>query len=246
MMRLSVCLLAAAALSGCAAQRDALSRLGAPPELTPMQNPTALYAEQPVMMPMPEPREVHRAANSLWADGSRTFFGDQRARRIGDIVTVEVSISDRASLSNSTSRSSSSSTDVDLNAVLGLENIPGALLPGGFDPSNPLDVSSATGMSGDGDIDRAETIQLTLAAVVTEILPNGNLVIAGRQEVRINHEMRQLTVTGIVRPEDVTADNRVRQTDIAEARITYGGRGALSDVQRPPFAQRAVPVLWPF
>lgn len=245
-VRLLVILLAAASLTACASQRDRLARIGAPPELSPVDDPSALNDRQPVLMPMPEPTRVQRSPNSLWADGSRAFFGDPRASRVGDILTVRIEISDRASVSNSSSRSTASDTDVDINALLGLENIPGPLLPGGFDPSNPIDLGSSTSMSGEGDIDRAESIELTVAAVVTQILPNGNFVVAGRQEVRVNHELRQLSVTGVVRPQDISSDNTIQHTQIAEARIAYGGQGILSDAQRPPVAQRVVPVLWPF
>lgn len=249
MIRLIAIILAATLAASCAAQRERLSRVGQPPELRSVSDPSDLAAGRaPVVMPMPAPREVRRNANSLWADGSRTFFGDPRARSVGDILTVEISIEDSASLSNSTSRTRSSSDDSAVNALLGLEGLPGQLLPGSvnFDPTNAINTDSSSSMSGEGDIARSESIALTVAAVIVDVMPNGNFVIAGRQEVRINHELRELSVTGVARPEDITSANTIRHTQIAEARISYGGRGTISDVQAPRPGQEVYEVLWPF
>ncbi len=245
--RLVLVALVAVSASACALQRERLSEIGSGPRLSPVEDPSVIYGGQPVLMPMPVAAHAGDAsANSLWKTGARTFFGDPRASAIGDILTVEIAIQDKASVSNTTNRSRSSSEDADLNAFLGLENSLGQLLPGGFDPSAAVDLSSSASASGQGSVDRSETINLTVAAVITQVLPNGNLVIAGRQQVRINHEMRELLITGVARPEDITSENTIAHTKIAEARISYGGRGVISDVQSPRYGQQAAEILLPF
>ncbi len=237
---------ALAALPACASQRDRLSDVGKPPVMAPIEDPSVIYGRQPVMMPMPAAQARAASGNSLWQAGARSFFDDPRATEIGDILTVLIDIEDTASVTNTSNRSRTSSEEAGVDAFLGLESGLGQFLPGGFNPSTALDFDSSSSSNGSGTIDRSEQVSLTVAALVTQVLPNGNLVIAGRQEVRINHEVRELTVTGVVRPEDVTADNAVRHTQIAEARISYGGRGVISDVQAPRYGQEAVEILYPF
>jgi flagellar L-ring protein FlgH len=240
-------ILAAIALSACSAV-DRLDNIGRAPDLSPVQRP-ALYASAggPVSMPMPRQETPVYNANSLWAAGARSFFKDQRATKIGDIVTVRIDIADRAKVSNQTTRSRKADEKADLTNVLGLENgLVGQFLPGGYDPSAAVNVGSDSSTSGAGAVDRSEQIALTVAAVVTQVLPNGNLVIEGRQEVRINFELRDLTVSGVVRPEDVSATNEIKHTQLAEARISYGGRGQITDMQQPRLGQQVVDILFPF
>lgn len=219
----------------------------APPQLSPVQTPAPLSGTQTQTMPRPQPVTYEPAqANSLWRPGARSFFNDQRASRIGDILTVSISISDSAQLRNSSDRTRSSSTSAGVTNFLGLQNIPGRVLPGGFDPSNLVTGQADSQASGEGSINRAENVDLTVAAVITEILPNGNLVIAGRQEVRINAELRELTVSGVIRPEDITSENTISHNQIAEARISYGGRGQISAVQRPSWGQRVADAISPW
>jgi flagellar L-ring protein precursor FlgH len=214
------------------------------PELAPIGYPAALV---PVSQPiMPAPVSQPGSANSLWRAGARTFFGDQRARHIGDILTVQIDIDDRAQVQNSTSRNRSNELQAGVNNFLGLESSLGKVLPGGFDPSNMVNLGGESSSNGSGVISRSEKVSLTIAAVVTAILPNGNMVIQGRQEVRTNRELRELTVAGIVRPEDITSGNTIRHTQIAEARISYGGRGDVSRIQGAPPAQGLVERFSPF
>jgi flagellar L-ring protein precursor FlgH len=218
------------------------------PELAPIGYPAALVPTNQVYLPSPEQQQAERAAsaNSLWRTGTRTFFGDQRARRIGDILTVNIDIDDRAQTQNSTQRSRSNDISAGISNFLGLENSLGRAFPGGFDPANMVGMEGELNANGSGSVNRSEKVSLTIAAVVTEVLSNGNLVIQGRQEVRTNRELRELTVAGIVRPEDISSANTVAHTQIAEARISYGGRGDISRVQATPAAQSLVERFSPF
>lgn len=246
-MRHAVLILAAFGLAGCIGPRGAWSEATKGPDLAPMEDPRALYAHQPVLMPDPGPAHVApQTPNSLWQAGASSFFEDPRARDVGDILTVLIDIEDTASVSNSTDRTRQSSESAGINGFLGLENSLGAAFPAGFNPAALVDVDADSASNGAGTIDRSESINLTVAAQVTQVLPNGNLVLAGRQEVRVNQEVRELTVTGLVRPQDITAGNTIQHTQIAEARISYGGRGVVSDVQAPRYGQRIWTKAAPF
>jgi flagellar L-ring protein precursor FlgH len=214
------------------------------PELAPIGYPAQLV---PVSQAYQEPAQPRSAsANSLWRTGARAFFGDQRARRIGDILTVSIRIDDRAQTSNTTSRSRTNDITGGVTNFFGLENNLGRAFPGGFDPQSLVGVEGSSNANGTGSVSRSERVDLTIAAVVTDVLSNGNLVIQGRQEVRTNREVRELTVAGIVRPEDISSANTIAHTQIAEARISYGGRGDISRVQATPAAQSLVERFSPF
>ncbi len=220
---------------------DRVKRIGKAPELTPIENPSNVYGRKPVIMPMPTMARENDTSNSLWRTGARTFFNDQRAQQIGDILTVSIQIEDKAKIQNSTERTRTSGEDSDLTNFFGLEKH-----LGGINPASLTSLGSSSSNKGEGTVDRSESIDLTVAAVVTQVLPNGNMVIAGRQEVRINHEVRELLVSGVVRPEDIASDNVVEHTQIAEARISYGGRGTISDVQNPRYGQELFDIFFPF
>jgi flagellar L-ring protein precursor FlgH len=239
-------LIACLAAAGCTTV-DRLNAVGQAPALTPIIDPRDRDGDRMVTMPMPRQETQLRQANSLWASGARSFFKDQRASKIGDIVTVMIDISDKAELSNQTTRTRTSEEAANITNLLGLENtIAQKLLPEGFSPEAALDLGADSTASGQGSVNRKEKVELTVAAVVTQILPNGNLVIQGHQEVRINFELRELSVSGIVRPEDISFMNEIKHSQIAEARISYGGRGQLSDVQQPRYGQQIVDILFPF
>ncbi|MEE2526190.1 flagellar basal body L-ring protein FlgH [Hyphobacterium sp. HN65] len=184
--------------------------------------------------------------NSLWTAGRQTFFGDPRAANPGDILTVNINIADSANVQNSTNRARTSAEDSDLTNFLGGEAALSSFFNDAIDPTSIASFGSSGSHTGSGAVTRAETINLSIAAVVTDRMPNGNLAIAGRQEVRINNEIRELLVSGVVRPQDIASDNTIRHTQIAEARISYGGRGHISDVQRPRMGQEVFDILWPF
>ncbi|MGE0739953.1 MAG: flagellar basal body L-ring protein FlgH [Hyphomonadaceae bacterium] len=226
---------------------DAARRASAPPQHTPVGTPAALTGGGQQTMPQPAPVAYEpRQPNSLWQAGSRSFFNDQRASRIGDIITVNIEIDDRAELSNSSNRSREASTSAGVSNFFGLEDTVGQIFNSAFDPSNMISADAESEHRGDGAINREEKIELTMAAVIVDSLPNGNLVIAGRQEVRINGELREMTVSGIIRPQDVSSNNTINQTQIAEARISYGGRGTISAVQRPNWGQRIGDAITPW
>jgi len=228
------------ALAGCSTVAETVRG----PELAPVAYPATLVPVSQVYGSVDTARPA--SANSLWRTGARTFFGDQRARRIGDILTVSINIDDRAQTQNSTTRSRSNDISGGISNFFGLENSLGRAFPGGFDPQNLVGLEGQSNAAGNGAVSRSERVNLTIAAVVTDVLSNGNLVIQGRQEVRTNRELRELTVAGIVRPEDITAANTIAHTQIAEARISYGGRGDISRMQATPAAQSLVERFSPF
>jgi flagellar L-ring protein precursor FlgH len=214
------------------------------PNLAPVGYPASLAPISQNVIGMPPPAPV--TPNSLWRTGARTFFNDQRAAKVGDILTVLINIDDSAKTTNSTSTSRTSGMTAGFPHLLGLESSLGKILPGGFDPQNALETSAKSSNAGSGAVNRAEKISLTIAAVVSAVMPNGNLVIQGTQEVRTNTDVRQLTVAGIVRPEDISAANTIQHTQIAEARINYGGRGDISRVQKVPWGQSVIEKFQPF
>jgi flagellar L-ring protein precursor FlgH len=233
-------------LTGCASTLDRLQQVGKTPSLTDITNPQTNPHYQPLSWPMPETPQPERSyANSLWQPGARAFFRDQRAARVGDLLKVKISINEKAELDNQTDSSRASNENLAAPAVFGLEH---QIVDLANDP-NPANLFNVTGSStknGTGSTKRGEKIETTVAAMVTQILPNGNLVIKGSQEIRVNFELRQVTVEGVIRPEDISSDNMIDSTQIAEARIGYGGRGQITDIQQPRWGTQLIDVLSPF
>jgi flagellar L-ring protein precursor FlgH len=238
-------LASAMTLAACNAPQR-LSEIGRGPQLSQIENPTARPDWRPVSMPMPTPQPPVQTANSLWRPGSRAFFKDQRATNVGDIITVLVSIRDEAQLENSSTRSRNNNENLGIPQLFGLESSLTRILPNTVNPANLVTASSTGGSIGKGQIQRTEQVTLRVAAVVTQVLPNGNLVLNGRQEVRVNNELRELTINGIVRTQDIGSDNTVRHDRMAEARIAYGGRGIISDIQQPRYGQQLLDIILPF
>jgi len=245
LLKYSTILMACAGLSACGTA-DRIANIGQAPERTKIVNPTTQQGYQPVSLPMPSPRNITPQKNSLWAYDRTTFFKDQRASDVGDIITVVIEIDDQAELENESSRSRNSSEDADLNAFGGLQNDLGVILPESVDPTNLIDLGSTSSSSGNGTIEREEEVTVQLAAIVTQILPNGNLVIHGRQEVVVNFEKRILEIDGVIRPEDISVTNTIQSEQIAEARIAYGGEGQITDVQQPRYGQQLYDIVFPF
>ena len=244
-LRLAAVALFAVELSACAAA-GRIRDIGKAPDMSPTENPAALHGGRAVSMPMPTTSTDPVQANSLWRPGARSFFKDQRAQTRGDIVTVVIDIDDRARLNNRTERTRNNGESAELPAFGGLEQTLVDILPDGANAAQLVDLSSDSTTRGEGSVDRREDVELTVAAIVTDVLPNGNLVIAGKQEVRVNFEVRELVVTGVIRPEDISNANRISHAQIAEARISYGGRGQLTDVQQARYGQQLYDILFPF
>jgi len=231
------------AVGGCSAV-SRLSQIGETPKLNAIENPTTQPGYKPVSMPMPKPETVSYSPNSLWRNGSRSFFKDQRAHQIGDLLTVTVIINDKADFANETQRNRTSKEDSGITDFIGSKTIGNpakSVLPGRL-----LTTDSTSQYDGKGTIQRQESLQTNVAAVVTQVLPNGNLVVEGKQEIRVNFEIRELIVAGIVRPEDIQSDNTIDSSKIAQARISYGGRGQIFDFQQPRYGQQVTDVLLPF
>ena len=234
-------------LSLTACTLDKLENMGKPPAMAAVENPVTKPDYQPLTWPMPPATaEEDQYANSLWQPGARAFFRDQRASRVGDIVRVKVSIKDKAEVDNETKSERKNDEEIDATSIFGFQRELFNWLPGRQDPASLLEVSNNTKAKGKGEMSREEKIQTQIAAVVTQVLPNGNLVIDGRQEMRVNFEVRELGVRGIIRPEDIDADNTIESSKIAEARIAYGGRGQLSAIQQPRWGSNVIDILSPF
>lgn len=229
-------------LAGCGSL-ERLSRIGRAPEMSAVTDPTADPSWRPVSMPMPAPQDPPMVANSLWRPGSRTFLRDQRAAQVGDLITILVGIQDEAQLQNRTQRNRQGNDRLGMPQLFGMQT---RWLPRAASPDTLLDASGSQVTDGNGSVKRNETITLRLAATVTQLLPNGNLVVTGRQEVRVNGELRELSVQGVIRPQDIASDNTIRHDRLAEARIAYGGRGTLSDLQQPRYGQQLMDILLPF
>jgi flagellar L-ring protein precursor FlgH len=195
-------------------------------------------------MPMPTPTILEPAANSLWRPGARAFFKDQRAKVVGDVLTVVVNIqNEKAQLSQQTSRTRSADEGVNAQGLFGINS---NILRAPLDGEPQLQAGSTSNSTGTGAVNRSESINLRLAATILQVLPNGNLALSGRQEVRVNGELRELLVAGVIRPEDIRSDNTIAWDKIAEARVSYGGRGTITDVQEPRYGQQIFDILFPF
>lgn len=227
-------LAAALCLAACARDLEEINR--APP-LSPVGEGIAQASSPPSMLY--RARADRPGGDSLWDGRSGDLFRDRRAARVGDVLTVTISINDKASLGATSDRSRDSKVKSGLDIVMGLWGA-------GYKGDASLGVDSASSSKGRGQVDRAEKIQLSLAAVVTDVLPNGNMMISGSQEVRVDFEMRVLTIAGVVRPRDVSRDNAISYDKIAEARVSYGGRGRVTEVKQPGWGHQLYDRYVPF
>lgn len=239
-------LLMATSLSGCGIF-SRLSEVGQEPPLSPITNPTEARGYEPVSMPMPVKQEGVHAANSLWSQGAEGFFKDQRASKVGDIITVKISTKDTAKMENEMEQNRDDNKDsLSISSALGFEKYLEDVFPSRYNNENAVGITSNREIKGDGKIDRKDNINVTLAAVVTQVLPNGNLVIEGTQEIRISYEVRQLYMRGIVRRADISSNNIIESSKIAELRVSYGGKGVISDVQQPRYGRQILDIITPF
>ncbi|MDQ7069358.1 MAG: flagellar basal body L-ring protein FlgH [Rhodobacterales bacterium] len=230
-------------VSGC----GRLDHLGKPPDLTPLASSPAQMA----MMDPGLPADIERARRpienaSLWSAGRQSLLGDRRAIRRGDILTVVIEIDEKAEISNSTSRSRTGSETLGIPQLFGVPQRINGSLPTGATLDTAVSTSSTGSSTGDGSVRRKEKLKLRVAATIMDVLPNGVLSISGSQEVRVNFEIRELLVSGFVRPADISRQNEITYDKIASARISYGGRGQITDVQQPRYGQQILDALLPF
>ncbi|MBA3042712.1 MAG: flagellar basal body L-ring protein FlgH [Alphaproteobacteria bacterium] len=236
MIKRSPAILAVLFLAGC--QSQTLKEIGNAPSMSPIGSGLR-YSQTPQMALYPKQPRAMASGYSLWSDSQSALFKDARALNVGDILTVNIQINDKASFNNETDRSRTNKSGMNWSTSADFF---------GYKPpetTGELGSGSDTSTQGKGSTERSEKLTLLVAAVVTGILENGNLLISGSQEVRVNHEIRILNVAGIVRPQDVDADNTISYERIAEARISYGGRGRLTEVQQPPVGQQVVDLFSP-
>lgn len=243
LVKLATLLLLTASLAACNTM-DQLASVGQAPPLTAIADPTTTSGYQPVRMPMPEAIADTYQPNSLYRTSAKGFFKDERAHRVGDILTVMVTIDDSAKIANTTQSNRTSTNSAGMGGIFG--TVVDNLSNGAIDPSSAIEFDSGLTNRGNGSVNRSESLETSVAAVVTQVLPNGNLVIEGRQEVRVNFEVRDMIVAGIVRPSDIQANNTILSSKIAEARISYGGRGQITNMQQPRYGQQAMDAILPF
>lgn len=235
-------LLAILSLSAC----GRLDHLGKPPSLSPT---TETREHVAMLWPgLPLHTQSQRAVDgaSLWSGGQQSLLGDQRAIKKGDILTVVIELDEKAEISNDTNRSRGSSEDLKVPGLLGLPQRAAKHLPDGASLDEAVSIDSASVSKGKGSVKRKEKLTLRVAATVIDVLPNGVLSISGTQELRVNFELRELLVSGYVRPQDISRQNEITYDKIASARVSYGGRGQITDVQQPRYGQQVLDALLPF
>lgn len=223
-----------------------LQEVGRAPSFSPLEGSYEYHAMY--SNPLPETADPNSPtdASSLWTAGKSSLFGDGRASQRGDILTVVIEIDDKAEIRNTTGRSRAGSEKMGVAGLFGLpENLNGEL-PDGATMDAAVDTSSSSSYKGDGSVKRNEKLELRVAATVVEVLANGVLRLEGQQEVRVNNELRELLVTGYVRPVDISRQNEITYDKIAGARISYGGRGQISDVQQPRYGQQVTDIVLPY
>ncbi|WP_368345199.1 flagellar basal body L-ring protein FlgH [Pelagovum sp. HNIBRBA483] len=213
------------------------------PVLSPLSG-TETFAASPYQTT--DHRDRRAASASLWSGTRTSLFGDRRADRLGDILTVVIEIDDTAEIDNSSERSRSSDRSFGMPQFFGLPQRIDPNLPQGASLSDAIDFTANNASSGDGSVSRSEKLTLRIAATIADVLPNGVLAIEGRQEVRVNFELRELFITGYVRPADISRQNEITYDKIASARISYGGRGHITDALRPRYGSQALDAILPF
>jgi flagellar L-ring protein precursor FlgH len=223
-----------------------LAEVGRTPGFSPLEGSYQHHAMYAAPLPDSADPAAPQDASSLWTAQTGSLLGDRRAAGRGDILTVVIEIDERAEISNATGRSRSGSEKLAIPGLFGIPQRINPELPEGASLDQAVDITSSSTFEGDGSISRSERLTLRVAATVVEELPNGILRIEGTQEVRVNAELRELVVTGYVRPADISRQNEITYDRIAGARISYGGRGQISVVQDPRWGQQAAEAVLPF
>lgn len=227
MMRTFLTLALMALLVGCGPRRDEVSWVPTPPIPTPPREPVG--------------------EGSLWVDEGRNhYFLDNKARWLNDLVTVKIVEVNQAQSAASTESSRGSSVDAGITSFFGAPSHFGLphIWPGGFKPEIKAGIEST--FEGSGTTSRSIKVLATITCRVVQVLPNGNLVIEGIREVKVNREREYIALRGVVRPQDIGPDNTVLSTQVADARIEYSGSGVISDRQGPGILTRVLDWVWPF
>lgn len=236
-------------LMGCFAEK--LSQVGSSPQLSQIQNPTLASNYTPISMPVSRPISIQSGMNSLWQTGSKSFFKDQRARRIGDLITINIDINNKESTSVTPSISRESLMNSTAKNLLGLQTNMERLLNTSVKTTKGnnneyLNTKSKPEHKGSGKYDIEDKINFQVSATVIQVLPNGNMVVMGRSEIKLLHEVREIEVRGIIRPSDVKANNSIESNKVAELRILYTGHGDISDVAEQPWGNQILNKVMPF
>ena len=223
-----------------------VGHIGKPPDFSQPHASKERVAMIQAGIPMTAPPARVTDTASLWSGNKQSLLGDRRAVQRGDILTVVIEIDEQAAISNSSDRSRSGSDSLSIPQLFGLPQRINQTISDGASLDEAVTIDSNSQSSGDGSVRRSEELTLRVAATITDVLPNGILAIEGQQEVRVNFELRELLVSGYVRPEDISRQNEITYDKIASARISYGGRGQITDVQQPRIGQQVLDVLLPF
>jgi len=230
----------------CLAACGDLSQVGKAPDFSPLEGSYQHHSLYSTPMPDTADPDAPTDASSLWTGQTTSLLGDRRAAGRGDILTVVIEIDDKAEISNSTDRSRSSGRSMGIPQMFGIPQRLDESLPEGASMAEAVKTDGRSTFQGDGSVSRKEKLTLRVAATVVEELPNGVLRVEGQQEVRVNNELRELIVTGYVRPNDISRQNEITYDKIAGARISYGGRGQITDMQEPPYGQQVADIVLPF
>jgi flagellar L-ring protein precursor FlgH len=220
--------------------------IGKAPEFTSSQLNSEHHAMVSPSLPQRIESETPSSRASLWSGTQQSLLGDRRAVKRGDIMTVVIEIDEKAEISNASDRSRSGAESLGVPGLFGIPQRLDRKLPEGASSAEAVSVNSSSSSSGDGSVKRKEKLTLRIAATIVDVLPNGVLSISGSQELRVNFELRELSVTGFVRPEDISRQNEVTYDKIASARVSYGGRGQITDVQQPRYGQQVLDAVLPF
>nr|WP_319947374.1 flagellar basal body L-ring protein FlgH [uncultured Shimia sp.] len=234
------------ALLTTAAACGRMDHMGKPPSFTPTMNNQEHFAMMNKPLPLSSDSSLVTEQASLWSGGKSSLLGDRRAMARGDIMTIVIEIDEEAEISNETQRSRKGSESLAMPQLFGVSQRLNEKLPTGASADQLVSIDSTGKSSGDGSVSRSEKLTLRVAATVVDVLPNGILAIEGSQELRVNFEMRELLVSGFVRPADVSRQNEVTYDKIASARVSYGGRGQITDVQQPRYGQQILDAVLPF
>jgi len=185
------------------------------------------------------------AAQSLWQEGAaRSLVADKRARQVGDILSILIQESNTANRQNNTKTSKASNIDASLQTFLYSPGASGFLTKGGNLPA--LKTTAGQSFDGGGQIANSEKMAARIAVRVIDVLPNGNLIIEGTRKVSFSGETQDAVLRGVVRSEDVSANNTIFSYNIAEATIKYVSSGTITDNQRKGWFTKVWEKLTPF